>query len=172
LRVGDILLRRAGHQVPITGLSARQTVENVYNFYVDEFQCYAVGASQILVHNNSGLVSVPVENPSVQPYQVGPVNELKNMSRPFDDLAIHHAGQQHPMSQIVPGYNPSTAPGVALPTLEHRAIPNLTGPYSGNARQLLAADIANLRNYTNAPNSSLLDLINLNREMYPGAFAK
>jgi hypothetical protein len=72
----------------------------------------------------------------------------------------------------VPGYDPQTAPAIALPTAEHLAIPKLTGEYSGTARQLLAQDIRNLRNYTNAPNSSLLELIDLNRLTYLEAFAK
>jgi hypothetical protein len=37
-------------------------------------------------------------------------------------------------------------------------------------RDLLARDIWNLRQYTNTPNSSLQQLINLNKTMYPEAF--
>lgn len=55
LRVGDILLLRSGEQLPITRLIVRHTHEQVYNFQVEEFHCYAVGNSQVLVHNNSKL---------------------------------------------------------------------------------------------------------------------
>jgi hypothetical protein len=44
-----------------------------------------------------------------------------------------------------------------------------------NGREALeqgAQDISYLRNYTNAPNSSLQQLIQLNKTTYPGAFAK
>lgn len=76
------------------------------------------------------------------------------------------------MQQIISGYNPWTAPAIAVPTAQHRAIPNLTGTYAGTARDLLARDIRNLRNYTDAPNRALQDLIDLNRQAYPGAFAR
>lgn len=39
-------------------------------------------------------------------------------------------------------------------------------------RDLLANDIWNLRDFTEAPNASLQKLIQLNKQMYPGAFAK
>ncbi|MBX3373173.1 MAG: RHS repeat-associated core domain-containing protein [Phycisphaeraceae bacterium] len=108
----------------------------------------------------------------VQPFQVGRYGDLQAASRVGDDLALHHAGQQHPMRQIIPGYNPHTAPVMSLPTAQHRRIPNLSGPYGGTARDLLARDIRNMRAYTDAPNSGLRELIELNRQMYPGAFAK
>ena len=108
----------------------------------------------------------------IKPFEVGQFNNLQNASQVGDDLALHHAGQKHAMQQIVPGYNPQTAPAIAVPTIQHRAIPNLTGSYTGTARDLLARDIRNLRNFTEAPDSSLRELIQLNKEMYPGAFVK
>ena len=108
----------------------------------------------------------------VTPFQVGQFNSLQRMSKVGDDLALHHAGQKHVMKQIIPGYNLKTAPAIAVPTAQHRAIPNYTGKYSGTARDLLARDIWNLRNFTNAPNSSLQELIELNKKMYPRAFKK
>ncbi|MDQ8727233.1 hypothetical protein [Bradyrhizobium sp. LHD-71] len=108
----------------------------------------------------------------VTPFQVGRYNDLQRLSRVGDDLQLHHAGQQHAMGQVVQGYRPRTAPAISVPTIQHQSIPNLTGPYTGTARDLLARDIRNLRNYTDAPNSSLRELIDLNRQLYPGAFAK
>jgi hypothetical protein len=53
MRVGDVLLLRSGEQAAITSLEVRQARLPVYNFHVEELQCYAVGYTQILVHNNS-----------------------------------------------------------------------------------------------------------------------
>lgn len=39
-------------------------------------------------------------------------------------------------------------------------------------RDLLADDIWSLKRYTNAPTSSLQELIELNKSMYPEAFAR
>lgn len=75
-------------------------------------------------------------------------------------------------AQVIPGYNPSTAPTMALPAGEHRAISNLTGNYTGTARVLMARDASNLRHHTYAPNSAIQELIDLNKQMYPNAFAK
>jgi len=108
----------------------------------------------------------------VVPFQVGRFDELQRLSSVGDDLALHHVGQSHAMGQLIPKYERRTAPAIAVPEAQHRAIPNLTGPYAGTARNLLARDIRNLRNYTDAPNSSLLELIQLNKELYPEAFAK
>ena len=108
----------------------------------------------------------------VRRYQVGTFDELSKLSKPNDGLEIHHVVQKHPAGQIIDGYEQSMAPSIALPRMEHRTIPNLRGDYSGSARDLLSRDIRNLRNYTDAPNSSLKELINLNKEMYSDAFRK
>ncbi|WP_380024351.1 hypothetical protein [Effusibacillus consociatus] len=107
----------------------------------------------------------------VTPYEVGTVNDLRNRSV-SGDLAIHHVGQQHPAKQVIPRYNPKTAPGIAIPTEEHTRIPTLKGEYSGSPRNLLAKDIRDLRTYTKAPNSALKELIQLNKQIYPEAFRK
>ncbi|MEZ8639217.1 hypothetical protein AB6D55_04550 [Vibrio splendidus] len=89
-----------------------------------------------------------------------------------DKLDIHHAVQKHPAGQVMDGYDPKTAPSMAVPQREHRRIPTIKGAYTGNARDLLAKDVKDLRNYTNAPNSNISDLIQLNKEMFPNAFKK
>jgi RHS repeat-associated protein len=106
----------------------------------------------------------------VNAYEVGNYENLLARSHVGDDLALHHVGQAHAMEQIVSGYERPTAPSIALPTGEHRLIPNLRGTVNLTPRQLLARDIWNLRTYTNAPNESLMQLIQMNRDMYPGAF--
>jgi len=108
----------------------------------------------------------------VKPYEVGPCDNLKARSVPGDKLDIHHAAQAHPMEQVVPGYDRSTAPTIAVPRAEHSQIPNIRGPYQGAPRELLARDIRNLRNFTNAPNRSLQELIELNKNSFPEAFSK
>jgi len=108
----------------------------------------------------------------VKAFQVGRFHELQSASRVGDDLFLHHAGQKHAMKQVVQGYDPATAPTIAVPKGQHEFIPNLRGSYSGTARGLMARDIRNLRNYTDAPNSSLQELIQLNKQLYPQSFAK
>jgi hypothetical protein len=117
-----------------------------------------------------GEVGEAVE--AVTEYEVGTFDNLLARSEVGDDLALHHVGQAHAMEQLIPGYDRATAPAIALTTAEHRLIPNLRGAVGLTPRQLLARDIMNLRTYTNAPNSSLKQLIQLNKDMYPGAFAR
>jgi RHS repeat-associated protein len=127
----------------------------------------------LMWRNDVGALNMPGRGANrVVPFQVGPFNELEGLSPVGDDLALHHVGQKHVMGQIIPGYDPQTGPAIALPTAQHRRIPNLTGEYNGTARDLLARDIRNLRNFTDAPNESLLELIRLNKRMFPEAFAK
>lgn len=109
---------------------------------------------------------------SVSKYEVGTFDMLKGRSIVGDGLDIHHAMQKNPAGQVVPNYNPLSAPSIALPRAEHAMIPTLRGPYTGSARSLLAKDIMDMRNYTNVPNSSLIELIKLNKQMYPAAFIK
>jgi hypothetical protein len=54
LQVGDVLLLRSGRPVAVTRLAVRHVRQQVYNFQVEELHCYAVGVSQVLVHNNCG----------------------------------------------------------------------------------------------------------------------
>lgn len=108
----------------------------------------------------------------VAKYEVGTFSDLANRSSTGDGLDIHHAAQKHPAGQVIPEYDPATGPSIAIPRGEHSRIPTIKGEYSGSARDLLAKDIRNLRNYTNAPNGSLEELIKLNKDKYPGAFSK
>ena len=109
---------------------------------------------------------------AVKKYDVGSFDSLTKRSVVADKLDIHHAAQKHPAGQVIDGYDPKNAPSIAIPAREHRRIPTLRGEYRGSARDLLAKDIKDLRNHTNAPNSALQDLIRLNKETYPSAFNK
>ncbi|MCT2387954.1 hypothetical protein NYP82_15305 [Erwinia pyrifoliae] len=105
-------------------------------------------------------------------YEVGTFNDLQRRSKVGDKLDIHHVTQKHPAGQVISGYDPKTAPSIAVPRAEHKLIPTIKGPFTGTPRDLLAKDIQDLRNYTNAPPSAIEKLIRLNKEMYPDAFIK
>jgi hypothetical protein len=117
-----------------------------------------------------GAVTKGVLGGRVSAYEVAPANVLRARSVPGDGLDIHHAMQKGPAGQIIDGYNPNTAPAIAVPATLHENIPTIRGPFEGNARGLLAKDIRDLRNKTDAPNSALRELVNLNKQMYPGSF--
>jgi len=108
----------------------------------------------------------------VQAFEVGTADALKARSVVGDGLDIHHVAQAHPLEQVIPGYNRATGPAITVPRAQHSTIPTVRGPFTGTARDQLAKDIWDLRNYTDAPNSSLQDLINLNKQMYPGPYTK
>ena len=115
---------------------------------------------------------VTAERQGIQAYEVGTAGALKARSIPGDALDIHHVGQARPMEQLIPGYNRASGPAIAIPEELHRTIPKIRGATDFMPRQVLANDIRNLRTYTNAPNSSLQELIEMNKQMYPGAFRK
>jgi hypothetical protein len=143
---------------------------NDHDFYViparaDGDGAYPVstgGESSVLVHNaNTGC--------GVTPYQVGTYRDLKAASKSGDGLDIHHVPQGQPAAQVIPGYEYADAPAIALPRAEHALIPNLRGPYAGTSQDLIAQDLGNLGNYTNAPQSSIDQLVALIGGQYPGA---
>jgi hypothetical protein len=82
------------------------------------------------------------------------------------------------MARLVPGYDPKTAPAILVPRAGH----TLNGPLgivsrSSNgitsARDLIARDIRELRRvYKDIPRDRLIALIQMNKDMYPGAFIK
>ena len=107
----------------------------------------------------------------VAKYEVGKFGDLAKRSS-GDGLEVHHAAQKHPAGQVIAGYDAKNGPSIVLPSNEHRRIPTIKGDYSGSPRDLLAKDIRDLRNNTNAPNSSIRDLVQRNKDTYPDAFAK
>lgn len=113
-----------------------------------------------------------VAGESVKAYEVGQFNDLKGRSIKGDGLDLHHTPQKQPAKQVIQEYDPNTAPAIALPQAEHQSIPVKKGEYNGSPRAQLAKDVFDLRNNTNAPNSALMELIELNRKMYPELFKK
>src|SRR5258706_3761352 len=75
--------------------------QEMYNLTVDTAHTFFVGEGQLLVHN------------SCEPYEVGLTNDLYGKSTVDNGLDIHHAPQKVPASQVIPGYDPNRAPGIA-----------------------------------------------------------
>jgi RHS repeat-associated protein len=107
-------------------------------------------------------------------YDVGLFTDLRKASCVNDDLALRHAPQKNPASQVISNYDPLKGPAIALPTDEHLNVnsANIIGPYNGSTRDLLAKTISDLRNYTRTPNLSLWQLVELFNQIYPGALKK
>lgn len=136
------------------------------------FNDYAVGALGVFPGWGKGASLALKAAKGVGKYEVGVYDALKSRSVAGDGLDIHHVMQKNPAGQAVRGYDPATGPSIAVPRGEHSRIPTIKGEYTGTARDLLAKDIRDLRNNTNAPNSALRELIDLNKQTYPGAFGK
>ena len=139
---------------------------------MDKFHSHYVLQHRVLVHNQNGIDCELTGKGEVAKYEVGTFDDLTARSVKGDKLDIHHAAQKHPAGQVIDGYDPKTAPSMAVPQREHRRIPTIKGTYSGNPRDLLTKDVRDLRNYTNAPNSNIRDPIQLNKEMFPDEFKK
>jgi hypothetical protein len=58
LRVGDVLLLRGAPPARITAISLCPFTGSVYNFAVDDLHSYAIGQSQILVHNDCNFFDI------------------------------------------------------------------------------------------------------------------
>lgn len=132
------------------------------------------GKEGVALFSRSGnSASVTRETKDVlKAYDVGTFKELKAKSTVGDELDVHHVVQSKPGEQVVSGYDKSNAPSIALPNVEHRKIPTRKGEFAGTARDQLAKDVYDLRKNTTAPVTSMLDLINLNKTMYPSVFKK
>ncbi|MCD9461288.1 hypothetical protein, partial [Marinibactrum halimedae] len=157
-------------------MGGRSMAEQIYDGAVDIYNevtsNYAAGEFQQAGVAASGVAGMALTRRPVKKYEVGTFDDLTTRSVKGDKLDIHHAAQKHPAGQVIDGYDPKTAPSMAVPQREHRRIPTIKGTYSGNPRDLLSKDVRDLRNYTNAPNSNIKDLIRLNKEMFPDAFKK
>jgi hypothetical protein len=80
-------------------------------------------------------------------------------------LGARHPEQQ-PAGQLISGYDPKTAPAIAVPNDEHRAIPTDKGQATRSPRDQLAKDVKALRQ-TKAPNAQIQKLIELNKQKFP-----
>src|SRR5258708_552653 len=131
----------------------------MYNLTVDTAHTFFVGEGQLLLHN------------SCEPYEVGLTNDLYGKSTVDNGLDIHHAPQKVPASQVIPGYDPNRAPGIALPHGEHVELngTNITGQYNGTARDLFAKTISDLEDI-GVPAKAITQLKQLIVTTYPRIF--
>ncbi len=54
IRDGDELLLRDGRILPVQSVRCQPYKDKVYNFHVQDIECYAVGQTGVLVHNTNG----------------------------------------------------------------------------------------------------------------------
>jgi len=108
-------------------------------------------------------------------YTVGAYDDIRGT---VPGLDAHHVGQKAVMDKFVPGYNPGTAPSILVPKVGHTIrgpdgiVSRSTDGFT-NAREVVARDIFELRRvYPDVPNSSLRELIDMNKTMYPGPMTK
>jgi hypothetical protein len=130
--------------------------------------------------NTGGAAAVASESSGVAQtssnlWKVGSYSELRGLEVGLD---AHHVGQKALMNRFVPGYNASKAPSILVPKLGHTigsgVVSRGTAGFT-SARQVLARDIFELRRVYGGqgiPNSSLQQLIQMNKTMHPGAFIK
>jgi len=108
-------------------------------------------------------------------WEVGLYEDLKSVETGLD---AHHIGQKALMARFIPGYDFMKAPTILVPKEGHtvRSAAGVVSRAMGgftNARQVLARDLLEMRRvYPNVPNNSLLELMELNKTMYPNAFIK
>nr|WP_254679321.1 polymorphic toxin-type HINT domain-containing protein [Celeribacter baekdonensis] len=136
-----------------------------YNLSVTQTETFFVGRDGVWVHN-CRIPKKPVET-----YDVGEYNDLKSSAQVGDNLEHHHVGQQAKMGELVEGYDYGSAPAIELPKSEHAAV-TAAQRARGNApaataRDQLAQDARDLRNETNAPNSSIQEVIDKSKDKYP-----
>lgn len=106
-------------------------------------------------------------------FEVGSYKTLKGVEAGLD---AHHVGQKALMRKFISGYDSNTAPSILVPKLGHtlgKGVVSRKTTGLSNAREVLARDIFELRRvYPNIPNTSLQELIKMNKNMYPEAFLK
>lgn len=119
---------------------------------------FSYGANTPALHSDRlGLI--------VEPWQVGPFNQLKKLEEPWDGLEIHHVPQGAVAKGCCdPQYDYKTAPAIAVPTNVHGKLPrSKCAQWTGDCRNLMARDIWALRGQ-GAPRLALLDLLKLAKQ--------
>ncbi|WP_295121513.1 hypothetical protein [uncultured Chitinophaga sp.] len=125
-----------------------------------------------------GKAAVEVAEETVSSSRVWEVGAYNKLAGVESGLDAHHVGQKALMKNFIPSYDMKTAPAILVPEVGHTTkgafgiVSRSTKGFT-NARQVLARDIFELRRVYKAdgiPNSSLQQLIDLNKTKYPGAF--
>jgi hypothetical protein len=129
------------------------------------------------IASKAGEVGGVVSSGTSNLWKVGAYSEIRGIEAGLD---AHHVGQKAIMKKFVPGYDVNSAPAILVPEVGH-TIKGANGIVSrsttgfGNARQVLARDILELRRVYGSdgiPNSSLQSLIEKNKTLYPNSFKK
>ncbi len=102
LRVGDVLFLKGSRYATIEQKAVSAVRTAVYNFHVEELQCYAVGTSQVLVHNTS-------PGSSGTPQGSGSPQGSKGAPKPAKNFVPPTNPPQSPT--IPPGYIADPIPG-------------------------------------------------------------
>ena len=145
------------------------------------FNVFAYAPNPVHWIDPSGLAKAPTP----KKYDVGLYGDhragLDGKNLDFDS---HHVGQKNIMKDLVANYDPKNAPAIVVPKTGHtkghpdlpegktvvsrsKINPNTGKPFT-SARDLLARDIMELRRvYPDIPNSTLKEIIDLNKKMYP-----
>ena len=96
-------------------------------------------------------------------------DDLYKKSDPGDGMQIHHAPQQVPANEVIPGYNGGSAPGIVLPDGMHYAVNRFNlkkGEFIGTASDLLNKTLNDLK-VVRVPRSAIQELKNLMIKTYP-----
>ena len=170
LKVGDKVRLEDGTTgtVEKTKHVALDTPVTVYNFEVEDFHTYYVSEQKVLVHNTCAATKKNVQK---NQYSVGSYQDIRGVK----GLDAHHVGQKAMMKKLVTNYDEKTAPAILVPAEGHTVSKFEKGVVSRrvdenitNVRDLIARDIHELRRvYPDIPNSSLRQLVDMNKRMYP-----
>jgi hypothetical protein len=108
-------------------------------------------------------------------YGVGIANDLRKV--PVQGTQIHHVPQTREAESLIGAFNSANKAGneaaIRLPISEHGAVSaaQAARKATSSARDLLSDDIRILRNNTDAPNSQLLELIDIIKNLHLSDFA-
>ncbi len=146
LKVGDVLLLRGTRPARITEISLCPFAGKVYNFAVDSLHCYAVGATQILVHNDCNFI--PLEDVEKAAAERARYEALvKEAEAEYPKKALRPNEDHHIDPQYLTGND--SGPTVNLPAPYHQYITNefrdlqpwKTGPVSAERLQQLNKEV-------------------------------
>jgi hypothetical protein len=105
-------------------------------------------------------------------YEVGTYNQLRPAAG--DGTIIHHVPSRLRGAELIPNYAKTqmagTEIGIRLPASEADAVDAaalLRSRIPASAREELGWQLKELRNFTNAPNSSLKRAVQLNKDLHP-----
>ena len=108
-------------------------------------------------------------------FDVGLAKDLRK--NPVRDTQVNHAPQSRQAESLIGDFNlrnkVGNEPAIRLPTEQHAAVTaaQRTRKVAASARDLLADEIRILRKFTEASNSALKELIELNKRLHQSDFA-